>query len=231
MPRRLRIAPGGLLYHVLNRAVGRATLFDTPADYLAFERVIEFVHQRLPMRIIGYTLMPNHFHFALWPHKDGQLSDFMRLLTVTHTNRWHVHHQTTGTGPLYQGRFKSFPIERDDHALTVLRYIDRNPLRAGRVDRAEQWRWGSLHHYASKNIPSWLMRPADWPVDRRRDWTSWVNAPQSPRELEAIHQSLHRGRPFGSELWTRRMTDQLQLHGAFTQRGRPRKNENMENPS
>lgn len=231
MPRRLRIAPGGLLYHVLNRAVGRAALFDTPGDYLAFERVIEFAHQRLPMRIIGYTLMPNHFHFALWPREDGELSDFMRLLTVTHTNRWHAHHHTTGTGPLYQGRFKSFPIEADGHALTVLRYIDRNPLRAKRVDRAEQWRWGSLHHYASQQIPSWLAPLDDWPVDRRRDWKAWVNAPQSSRELDAIHQSLHRGRPFGSESWTRRMTDQLQLHSAFIERGRPRKERETDKPS
>lgn len=227
MPRRLRIAPGGLLYHVINRAVGRATLFDTPADFLAFERAIEFVHQRLPMRIIGYTIMPNHFHLALWPQKEGELSRFMRLLTVTHTNRRHAHHRTAGTGPLYQGRFKSFPIERDDHALTVLRYIDRNPLRAGLADRAEQWRWGSLYHHASKQIPPWLMRPADWPVGRRRDWVSWVNKPQSPRELEAIRQCIQRGRPFGSDSWTRRMTDRLQLQSAFTPRGRPKKMDNM----
>ena len=226
MPRRLRIAPGGLLYHVLNRAVGRSILFESPADYEAFERVIEFAHQRLAMRIVGYTLMPNHFHFALWPRKEGELSEFMRLLTVTHTNRWHVHHHTTGTGPLYQGRFKSFPIERDDHALTVLRYIDRNPLRAGKVKRAEQWQWGSLHHYASKNIPPGLMQPADLPVDRRRDWVSWVNTAQTAREVEAIQLCIKRGRPYGSDSWTRRTTSQLQLQSAFTQRGRPKKPQN-----
>jgi putative transposase len=227
MARRLRIAPGGLLYHVLNRAVGRATLFDKEADYLAFERVIEFAHKRLPMRIVGYVLMPNHFHFALWPRQEGELSEFMRLLTVTHTNRWHAHHHTTGTGPLYQGRFKSFPIELDHHALTVLRYIDRNPLRARLVKRAQNWRWGSLYHDQSRQRPPWLLEVKDWPVDRRRGWASWVNSPQNAGEMELIRASIKRGRPFGSETWTRQMTERLKLHSAFIEPGRPKRKKNL----
>src|ERR1700690_1348692 len=103
MPRRLRVSMGGFAYHVLNRAAGRGRLFDDDADYLAFERVIERTHQKLPIRIVSYCLMPTHWHFVLWPREDGQLSEFMRLLTVTHTQRRHAHRRTAGTGPLYQG--------------------------------------------------------------------------------------------------------------------------------
>jgi putative transposase len=92
------------VYHVLNRAVGRGTLFEDSADYQAFERVIQRTALASPMRIVGYCLMPNHWHMVLWPKEDGQLSQFMRLLTVTHTQRWHAHHHTSGTGPVYQGR-------------------------------------------------------------------------------------------------------------------------------
>jgi putative transposase len=81
--------------------------------------------------------MPNHWHLVLWPRKKGELSEFMRWLTVTHTQRWHASHRTSGTGPLYQGRFKSFPIEDDDHLLAVVRYVERNALRAKLVARAE----------------------------------------------------------------------------------------------
>jgi putative transposase len=226
MPRRLRVAPGGLMYHALNRAVGRATIFETDADYLAFERVIEFVHRRLPIRIVGYVLMPNHFHLVLWPRQDGELSQFMRLLTVTHANRWHANRHTTGTGPLYQGRFKSFPIEQDDHALAVLRYVDRNPLRAKKVERSQDWRWGSLYHLQSRRPrPAWLLPPEDWPVERRRDWVSWVNSPQTRRELAAIRESITRGRPFGGDRWIDQMTRRLKLESAFRPRGRPRKQE------
>ena len=135
MPRRLRVSTGGYVYHVLNRAVGRGWLFKKDGDFLAFERVLAETHARLPMRIVSHCLMSNHWHLVLWPEQDGQLSEFMRLLTVTHTQRWHAHHHSAGTGPLYQGRFKSFPIQRDDHFLAVCRYVERNPLRAKLVNR------------------------------------------------------------------------------------------------
>jgi putative transposase len=222
MPRRLRIAPGGLLYHVVNRAVGRADIFSSDDDYLAFERVIEFVCKRLAMRIVGYVLMPNHFHLVLWPRKDGELSDFMRLLTVTHANRWHANRHTTGTGPLYQGRFKSFPIEEDDHALAVLRYVDRNPLRARKVERAQDWRWGSLHHLQSRQRPEWLLDKGNWPVERRRDWVAWVNAAQTQKELAAIRESARRGKPYGDERWADKMVGRLKLESSTRPPGRPK---------
>src|SRR5262249_17984231 len=113
MPRRLRFASGGFVYHVLNRAVGRSTLFAKEGDYAAFEKVLREADQFMPMRLLAFCLMPNHWHLVLWPKEDGQLSDYMRWLTVTHTQRWHAHHHTSGTGPVYQGRFKSFPVQED----------------------------------------------------------------------------------------------------------------------
>ncbi|HWP41498.1 MAG TPA: transposase, partial [Tepidisphaeraceae bacterium] len=171
MPRRLRQAIGGMLFHVLNRAVGREKLFRKDSDYAAFEQIIEQVHRRLPTRLLSYCLMPNHWHLVLWPREDGELSEFLRLVTVTHTQRWHAHYQRVGTGPLYQGRFKSFPIERDEHLLTVCRYVERNPLRGGLVERAELWPWSSLWKRTNQQpqqVP-WLTWPGDWPVEAPRD--------------------------------------------------------------
>ena len=115
MPRRPRIATGGLVYHVLNRRVGRLPLFDTNQDYVAFERVLEETIARTGIRLLAYCVMPNHWHLLLWPRNDEDLSESLRWLTVTHTQRWHVAHRTAGTGPLYQGRFKSFPVQTDAH--------------------------------------------------------------------------------------------------------------------
>ena len=117
MPRRPRLAAGDLAYHVLNRRVGRLPLFDKPADYAAFEKVLAEAHAQT--RIAAYCLMPNHWHLLLWPRHDGELSDVLLWITVTHTQRWHAHHHTAGTGPVYQGRFKSFPVQTDAHFLTV----------------------------------------------------------------------------------------------------------------
>ena len=108
MPRRPRLATGGLAYHVLNRRAGRLALFEKPADYLAFENILKEAHDRTDVRIAAYCLMPNHWHLLLWPRSDGELSEVMRWITVTHTQRWHAHHHSSGSGPVYQGRFKSF---------------------------------------------------------------------------------------------------------------------------
>jgi putative transposase len=131
LPRRPREATGGLVYHVLNRGVGRMTVFESDGDYAAFLRTVDEVQRRVPTRVMAYCLMPNHWHLVLWPEADGQLSEFLRLLTVTRTQRWHAFHKTSGTGALYQGRFKSFPVQDGGKLFSACRYVERNALRAG----------------------------------------------------------------------------------------------------
>src|SRR6478609_7494844 len=186
MPRRLRCAMGGYVYHVLNRAVGRATLFTKDGDFAAFEKVMREALDWQPTRLITYCLMPNHWHFVLWPSDDGELSEFMRWLTVTHTQRRHAHHGTSGTGPLYQGRFKAFPIAEDDHYFSVCRYAERNALRANLTPRAENWRWSRLGRDADAELLAKLSAgPLPWPAN----WLTHVNRAQSQAELDALRRS------------------------------------------
>jgi putative transposase len=105
------------------------------------EKILSEAHDRVGLRIAAYSLMPNHWRLLLWSRQDGELSEAMRWITVTHTQRWYAHRHTAGTGPVYQGRFKSFPVQTDEHFLTVARYVERNALRANFVQRAEEWRW------------------------------------------------------------------------------------------
>ena len=112
MPRKARVTPGGMVFHVLNRGVGRRQLFETEADYDAFESIIAETLDKCPMRICGYCLMPNHWHFVMWPEGDEDLGLFMQRLSVTHVTRWKKHRNVVGEGHLYQARFKSFPIGR-----------------------------------------------------------------------------------------------------------------------
>jgi putative transposase len=220
MPRRPRCASGGFVYHALNRAVARATLFHKPGDFAAFEKVLRQAKDWLPMRLLAYCALPNHWHLLLWPYHDGDLSEFLRWLTVTHTQRWHAHYHSAGTGPLYQGRFKSFPVQEDDHLLTVLRYVERNPLRAGLVDRAEAWRWCSLWHRAQGQPVSWL---DPWPVTAPQAWLEHVNQPGTEPELVALRRSAARGVPFGDAAWQRQTAVLLGLQASLRPRGRPAK--------
>jgi putative transposase len=125
MGRPKRVALGGYVYHVLNRANGRLRIFRKKADFAAFEAILAEGIERFDMRIWGYCIMSNHL--LLWPREDGDLSDSMRWITLTHTQRYHASHGTVGIGHLYQGRYKRFPTQDDDHYLTVLRYIEANP--------------------------------------------------------------------------------------------------------
>jgi putative transposase len=220
MPRPLRTAPGGLVYHVLNRANGKRRIFEHDRDYLAFERVLAETQERVPMRILAWCVMPNHWHLLLWPQEDGDLSTYMRLMTLTHTQRHHAYCASAGTGHLYQGRFKSFVVQDDVHFLTVSRYVEANALRSNLVRHAEEWRWGSLWralHGKCDQPPQ--IHP--WPVTRPSDWLAFVNQPAEPRETHALRCCAQRGRPYGGEGWVGKVAERLGLKCTLRPRGRP----------
>jgi len=226
MPRVPRIDKGGIAYHVLNRANGRMRMFHTDADYEAFIRVIDEAKQRLDLRICSYCIMPNHWHFVVWPEQDDQVSDFFRWLGVTHANRLHAHHGTAGQGHVYQGRFKSFPVQRDAHFLVVCRYVEANALRASLVKRAEDWMWSSL--WLRLNDPNAArVILSEWPVDVPRNWVQLVNQPVPKADLDTLRLSNARGRPFGTQTWMNQTADALDLNSTLRPRGRPRLNEKV----
>ena len=218
MPRIARASVGGICYHVINRGNARAVVFQENADYNAFVKLLAGACERVPMRVLAYCLMPNHFHLVLWPKADGELSRFMQWLLTAHVRRHHrVHHSS---GHLWQGRFKAFPIQQDEHLLSVLRYVERNALRAKLVRRAENWRWSSLNQHRTGAEPV-LLHPG--PLARPRDWLAYVNPAQTDDELSAIRQSVNRGTPFGSPAWVKRTVRRLGLEATLRPRGRPRK--------
>jgi putative transposase len=155
MPRSARQTPGGYVYHAINCAAARMKCFRKTADYAAFLRVLDEALERHPIRLLGYCVMPTHWDLVLWPAADREMASFLRWLTLTHSVRWHKHHHSTGSGHVYQNRFKAFPIAKGEHLWTVLRYVERNALRAGFVKRAEEWMWSSaaLRSEGSEALP------------------------------------------------------------------------------
>ena len=222
MGRPHRAAEAGYVYHVLNRSNARMTIFEDEEDYAAFEEVMLQAVRRTQTRLLAYCLMPNHWHMVVWPRTDGELSAFAGWVTLTHTQRWHVHHQSAGSGHVYQGRFKSFPIQEDEHLYTVARYVERNALRAKLTRRAEQWRWGSLYRWVRGTAEDRELLAA-WPLPRRSGWAEFVNLPQSEAEMTAIRRSVQRGNPFGDDSWSERTVRSLGLETTLRPRGRPKK--------
>jgi len=223
MGRAPRITEPGLVYHVLNRRVMRMKLFRKDDDYLAFERVLaESLERPDAPNLLAWCLMPNHWHLVVKATRRTNLSTWMQWVTVTHTHRWHAHTRTAGEGPLYQGRFKSFPIQQDEHFLTVCRYVEANPRRANLVKRAEAWPWGSLCIRRRGQSPlKSLLKP--WPVTRPRTWSADVNGAMDELLIKVVRQSVARGTPMGQDNWTRRIANRLGLDLTLRPRGRPRK--------
>ncbi|MCE5339617.1 MAG: transposase [Planctomycetaceae bacterium] len=222
MGRALRILPGGYAYHIFNRANARVPIFTNEQDYLLFENTLFQACIKFDMRLCTYCIMPNHWHLVLWPQKDNEISSFMRWLTLSHTQRWHSTHKTTGSGHLYQGRFKSFPVQEDSHFLTLCRYVERNPLNAAMVEKAEQWRWSAMWHRMNKikhnNIPL-----SQWPVEMPNDWQMLVNQVLHEKEIAEIRRSIEKNRPFGEVEWMMKTSSSLGLNSTLKGRGRPLK--------
>jgi putative transposase len=223
MSRAPRRCAGGIVYHVLNRANGRLGIFKTPGDYEAFERVLGESLRRVPVRLCGYCVMPNHWHLVLWPCQDGELSEFMQWLTLTHTQRWHAAHGTTGIGHIYQGRFKGFPIQSDNHYLTALAYVESNPLRGSLIDDACKWRYSSLAIRTGRATPDLTLSYG--PVKLPDNWPQLANRLPGKAIVERLDMSIRRSSPYGSETWVRNAARTLGLEATLRPMGRPRKPE------
>jgi putative transposase len=221
MPRTKRKCPGGFVYHVLNRSNGRLKIFKRPEDFAAFERILAEGIERFSIRLTGYCLMSNHWHLLLRPRRDDELSAFMQWITLTHSQRWHTSHRTVGMGHLYQGRFKSFPVQSGSHYLTVLRYMEQNPLRAGMVKRSVDWPWSSLAVRTGADKEG--LRISAGPVALPGKWDKLVDLLPNETDLRKLEVCMSRGRPFGNEDWVANAVKEMDLGSTLRPRGRPKK--------
>jgi putative transposase len=205
------------VYHVLNRGNGRMRIFHKAGDFEAFERAEGL--DRYPVELLTYCLMPNHWHLVVRPQTDDALGRWMGWVGVTHVRRHHEHYHSRGGGHIYQGRFKSFPVAEDDYFAALCRYVEGNALRAGLVDRAEDWRWCGLWRRANgaDELPL-----SDWPVEPSRNWISWVNRGLGKERIEQIRTCVVRDRPLGSKTWVQRTAARLGLEFTLRSPGRSR---------
>ena len=218
MPRTSRAAAAGVVYHVLNRGNGRMGVFRKPGDYLAFLRLLLEGKEKAQVELFGFCLMPNHWHLVLRPKRDKDLAAYLSWVTNTHVKRYRAHYKRT-SGHLYQGRYKSFPVQEDSYFLTLLRYVEANPRRARLVARAQSWAWSSLGCGAE-----WADELLDpWPLGCPPDWLELVNQPLPQDQGRRVKASLDRGRPLGDERWTLKTAKRFGLQYTLNPRGRPPK--------
>jgi putative transposase len=218
MPRSPRIIVADWCYHFINRANRKAEIFHSAADYDAFLDLVGQAQLRTTVPILAYCLMPNHVHFVVRPNSAADLTQWAHWLFTSHAHRYHSRHESTGH--VWQGRFKTFAIQSDQHLLTVLRYVERNALAGKLVGRAEDWRWGSLH-WRKRNHPPLTLSAC--PVELPGYWNDYVNQAQTAVELAEIRTCVNRQRPFGAKEWVDEAVQRLQNDQSIDPIGRPRK--------
>jgi putative transposase len=195
-------------------------LFHKDGDFEAFQRVLGEGLARYPVELLTYCLMENHWHLVLRPREKQALARLMGWVGVTHVRRHHEHYCTRGGGHLYQGRFKSFPVQEDRHLLVLCRYVEANAVRAGMVKDVRDWPWCGVRTREHAN--RWL-KLSPWPVDRPRNWLSLLNDPMDRADLTSVRNSVQRGRPLGTAAWVARTAQRLGLNFTLRNPGRPRK--------
>jgi putative transposase len=234
MPRPLRPIANGLVYHLINRGNNRQAVFRKPAGHAAFLAALAGLKERKPFKLYGYCLMSNHFHLLLQPTGDS-VSRIVQSLLISHTQRYHKHHRSGGH--VWQGRFRSPVIQNDEHLLTVLRYIEANPLRAGLVEDAADYRWSSYlaHGLGAADAPvdrlSTYEELSPNPKTRQRKWALKVHQPLEEAMLARVRLSTASGLPLGERAWVDRLAKRLDLDLTIRPRGRPRKDAASKNKS
>ncbi len=210
MPRTARRFIDGLTYHLLNRGNRRQTVFSQPVDYEVFLTTLADALEKVPIGVLAYSVMPNHFHLVVWPQSGVEISAFMRWLMNAHIRRHHRFRELWGTGHLYQGRYKAFPVQTDHHLLTVLRYVEANPLRAKLVPRAEAWGWSSLSRPTAQDGRQ-LLTPS--PIRRPDNWLGIVNEPLTASVYDELRHAAQRQIAFGDPDWIRFVEGKRQENG------------------
>ncbi len=205
MPRRLRDGTGQHVFHVLNRAIEGLVLFHTPSDYRGFLRIFCDTTTLEPMRLLAFCVMPTHWHLVLWPPDDTALSSFMKRLSATHAQYWRRGRESIGRGAVYQGRYKAIAVQDDQHLWQVVRYVERNALRAKLVAAAEDWEWCSAWRAGGRDRPA--LTP--WIEPRPADWLEVLNQPEPPAMLSRVREAVRRGAHFGSASWRQQVCRQV----------------------
>ncbi|MEO7157047.1 MAG: transposase [Vicinamibacterales bacterium] len=200
MPRRPRHALSGVAFHVMNRAVRGTTLFEDERDFDAFARILREALFESRVEVLAYQVMRNHWHFVMTCQRIADLSTLMHRFEGRHANNWAGAHRARGRGYVYQGRFKSVPVQTSHSLFRVCRYVERNALRQNLVARAEDWDWGSLHARCNDYYPIPL---SVWPIAPPPNWTELVNTPQSDQELADLRKCVRCDHPIGEEEWVK----------------------------
>lgn len=219
MSRVPRVVVPGYPHHITQRGNRRADVFDDAEDYHAYLKLLGIYLTKYRVRLWAYCLMANHVHLVVVPKTEDGLGLALRDTHGVYAMRYNLRAQTSGH--VWQGRYYSCPLD-SDHAWAAVRYVERNAVRAGIVDKSEEYRWSSAQAHCGRREDGLLDRrfPPEGAVD---DWSTWLLDEQDDY-VERLRRSTHVGRPCGSDRFIRRLENRLNRSLRPQKRGRKPKN-------
>ncbi len=227
MPRTGRVVVPNTPHHVVQRGHNRQAVFATEDDFHRYLEDLREVKQAFNVRVYAYCLMTNHVHLLLVPGESAEsMAKLMKTLAGRATRR--RNRQEGRTGTLWEGRYKSSPVETDRYLLACCRYIELNPVRAGMVSRVEDYRWSSFRQRMGLVDDNWLdadpcyLALSDCPVERRRRYRNFVGEAIPDGEANLIRLALQRGQLTGGQGLRDETERILGRRVIFRGRGRPR---------
>lgn len=210
MPRIARGLAGGEIYHIINRGNRRTEVFHNTQDY---EKFIELMHEAKKMtniKLYSFVLMPNHFHFIVEPNEAEDLSKYMQWLLTSYVRYYNKTYKTSGH--LWQGRYKSFIVQKDNYLLTLLNYVEQNPIRA----KLKQWTYVSSNSKINDFID-------ELPIKLPENWEEIKKDILKKKDKEKIDNSIQRQSPYGEDDWVHDIALKYDIVSTINPRGRPKK--------
>jgi putative transposase len=219
MPRIARVVAPGVPHHVTQRGNRREDVFFEKSDRRTYLGLLQEYAERNGLEIVAYCLMSNHVHLVVIPEKEESLASTLRPVHLRYT-QW-VNKRRGETGILWQGRFFSCPLD-DDHYWNAIRYVERNPVRAKLVERAEDFSWSSAAARCGLIEDALLMELEGSPFEPS-EWAAWLEDPDDVSMIERLRQRTRTGRPAGSAAFIERIEHALGRALRLRKAGRPRK--------
>ena len=200
MPRIARVVVPGIPLHVTQRGIRRTDVFADDTDRLLYHWLLKTTAAHFQLRFYAYCLMTNHVHFVVVPGRPDSLWKTIHRVHSVYSYRFNRRQGLSGH--LWQGRPFSCPLD-DTHLWAAVRYVERNPVRTGIVERAEDYIWSSASAHCNGDIDD-LLDP-NWPAtDEITEWSSWLTE-EDVQEVERVRKSTFSGKPCRNEAFVRWM--------------------------
>ena len=222
MPRQSRVVFSGVAHHIAQRANRRGDVFFSDEDRVAYLAWLQEYCRAFEVEVLAYCLMTNHIHLVAVPASDDGLQRVLKPLHMRYAQR--VNRARGWTGHLWQGRFFSSPLD-DAYLWAAVRYVERNPVRAAMVRRAEDYQWSSAATHCGKRSDGLLNLESGWngKLSAIEDWSAWLAEGDEEEELRTVRRNIERGLPCGSDDFVRRLGLKVGRLLDYRPQGRPRK--------